>query len=233
VGRDVENDRGAAEELFALGYRSVPVVILPGRAPITGFNVAALSAAIGAVEGAPAAEPDVLWKSLDRVLAAVIAAAGQLRPTDLDVVIIPSRDRTMRELIHDVFYKALLWIDDRSHPEAGPAPDAAPAVTRRETRQKDDAARYREPAALAEYGRKVSARLHRRFCPNLGADYRRVIDTPEGRMTIAEAVGWLVSHSAHHLRQMYWVMEHRLRMKPAEPLALSTLPGVSLPGELW
>lgn len=205
----------------------MPVIVFPGHAPIHGFNAAALRGAVGAAESAPAIRPEALWNSLDRVTAAVVAAARQLRTADLDVTV-PKRDRTMRELIHDVFYKALFWIDDRS----GPDPMVS-VGSNDEAPQKEDAARYRDPAALARYGQKVCGRLHRRFCPNLGADYSRAIETPEGRMTVAEAVGWLASHSAHHLRQIYWVMEHNLSMKPAEPLALSTLPGVTLPDEVW
>jgi hypothetical protein len=220
----VENDSGAPEELRALGFRTVPVVVLSGRAPIPGFNAAVLGAAIGAADSAPAIQPEVLWKSLDRVLAAVIAAAGQLRPPDLDVTL-PRRDRTMRELIHDVFYKALFWVDDRA--------GSAPAETADGSRQREDARRYREPPALVEYGRKTAARLHHRCCPNLGADYGRVIDTPEGRMTVAQAVAWLASHSAHHLRQIYWVMEQQLGMTPKDAPALTTLPGVTLPDEVW
>jgi DinB superfamily len=153
------------------------------------------------------------------VLAAVIAAASHLRSADLDVSV-PDRDRTLRELIYDVFYKARFWVDDRDRPDGKMAPSA-------------DAARYRDPVALAACGREVHARLVRSVAPQSGADYDRIIDTPDGRMTIGEAVGWLASHSAHHLRQVYWMMEYRLGVRPADPLDVEKLPGVVLPAAVW
>lgn len=218
--------------MAALGIRSVPVVVLPGRPPILGFNPGVLGAAIGIAGGRPAESPDVLWRSFDGVLAGVIRATAQLRGADLDVAT-PNRDRTLRELVHDVFYKALLWTDDRSVPEGARAPHSAAAVAKDEARQKEEAARYRDGAALEAYGRAARARLRRCFSPESGTDYGRTIDTPEGPMTVAEAVAWLASHSAHHLRQIYWLMEHDLGISPADPLAPAALPGVTLPDSLW
>ena len=52
-------------------------------------------------------------------------------------------------------------------------------------------------------------------------------------MTLTDAVVWLANHSAHHLRQIYWVMEHDLGVRPDDPLDLTTLPGITLQEHLW
>ena len=57
--------------------------------------------------------------------------------------------------------------------------------------------------------------------------------TPDGPMTLGDTMTWIASHAGFHLRQLYWLMEHDLGIKPREPLDLATLPGVVLPAELW
>jgi uncharacterized damage-inducible protein DinB len=196
----------------------VPVVVLAGRPPILGFNAQVLTAAIGAAAPAEEASPAALWESLDRVLDAIIRAARRLPDADLDVRV-PNRDRTLGELIHDVFYKAILWGgQDRADKD--------------DAKQRADAARHRDAESLVRYAQAVRALLRACFAPESGADYGRVIDTPEGRMTVGGAVAWLAAHSAHHLRQIYRLMEDA-GVRPADPLDPATLPGVRLPESLW
>jgi uncharacterized damage-inducible protein DinB len=64
-------------------------------------------------------------------------------------------------------------------------------------------------------------------------DYDRVIETADGPMTLAEAVTWIADHSAHHLRQVYWLMEEHLGIKPADPLDVTSLRGITLQEHLW
>lgn len=222
----------------------MPVVALPGKPPIPGFNPRALTAAIGVTDRSTSQRPEALWDSLDRVLAGVVRAAAQLKDTDLGLRL-PDRDRDLHELIHDVFYKALVWAGgEAGPPAAGRAPGDVRAPRRAaihanavyakdEARQKEDAKRYPDVSSLLRYGEAARPVLQARFAPGPRVDYTPLIDTPEGRMTVAEAVGWLASHSAHHLRQIYWLMEHRLRITPDRPLSLAGLPGVILPESLW
>lgn len=251
MARDVENDPAAAQELAALGFLSVPVVALPGQPPIPGFNPRALAAAINVTDQSTSQSPEALWDSLEQVLAGVVRVTAQLRDADLGLML-PDRDRDLRELIHDVFYKARLWVredleverrahaqDERRFRQALRAREGAlisghtAVYAKDEARQKADAARYPDVSSLIGYGEASRPLLQARFSPGPGVDYTRLIDTPEGRMTIAEAVSWLVSHSAHHLRQIYWLMENRLRIMPDSPLDLGRLPGGTLPESLW
>jgi glutaredoxin len=50
--RNVDEDTRAYDELIALGFRAVPVTTIDGRA-VTGFDPAALRAALAAAGGAP------------------------------------------------------------------------------------------------------------------------------------------------------------------------------------
>ncbi len=203
-----------------MGFLTVPVVVLPGRPPIPGFNAGALGAAIGVGDRSTGPSVGAVLNGFDRLLAAILRAAAQLGNADL-ILKMPNRDRTLGELIHDVFYKALTWV-----PEDG-------GVSRRDAAtQKKDAARYPDMASLLRYGEASRATLRARFSPDRG-DYTRIVETPDGAMTLADAVTWLADHSAHHLRQIYWLMEHELGVRPEDPLDLATLPGITLQEQLW
>lgn len=59
-----------------------------------------------------------------------------------------------------------------------------------------------------------------------------VLETADGPMSAAVALPSLADHTAHHLRQMYWLME-RQGLSPREPLDPASLTGVSLQEQLW
>ena len=196
------------------------MVVLPGQPPIPGFNARALSAAIGIGERAPEQRLGTVMESFDRVLAALLGVMAQLGNADLTLHM-PNRERKLGELVHDVFYKALTWV-----PEDG-------RVARRDAAgQHRDAARYPDVASLRRSGEAARAVLRERFAPQRG-DADRLVETPDGSMTLTDAVVWLANHSAHHLRQIYWVMEHDLGVRPDDPLDLTTLPGITLQEHLW
>ena len=196
------------------------MVVLPGTPPIPGFNPRALSAAIGVGEKAPEQRLETVMESFDRVLAALLGAMAQLGNADLTLQM-PNRERKLGELVHDVFYKALTWV-----------PDDGRVARRDAAGQHQDAARYPDVASLRRYGEAARAVLRERFSPQRG-DGPRLVETPDGSMTLTDAVAWLAGHSAHHLRQIYWVMEHDLGVRPDDPLDLTTLPGITLQEHLW
>ncbi len=198
----------------------MPVVVLPGKPPIPGFNAKELGAAIGVGDGLARHSLGIVLDSFDRVLGAILKATTQLKSADLDLKM-PNRDRDLRGLIHDVFYKALTW-----------APESGPASQRNADSQKKEAARYPDVASLLRYGEATRVALRERFSPDK-RDYDRIIETADGLMTLGDAVTWLADHSAHHLRQIYWLMENKLGVRPEDPLDLATLPGITLQEQLW
>lgn len=204
-------------------------MVLPGRPPILGFNARELGAAIDVAVGATIDSPEVVFESFDRVLAATLAAAAQLdHALDLRM---PNRDRNLRELIHDVFCKALTW--SQHDGPAAHAPGHAGPSRPHDVDQKREAARYPDASALVEYGEVARVVMRNRFSPDRGVDYGRIVVTPDGPMTLGDTMAWIASHSAFHLRQLYWLMEHDLGIKPRAPLDLATLPGIVLPTDLW
>ena len=103
----------------------MPVVVLPGKPPIPGFNARALGAAIGVGERATGLSLGMVVESFDRVLAALLSVMAQLGDADLTLKM-PNRERKLGELVHDVFYKALTWV-----PEDGRAARRDPSASTR------------------------------------------------------------------------------------------------------
>lgn len=215
--RDVENDPGASAELADLGFRAVPVVVLPGRPPLAGFSDRELTAAIGAADRAAPPDLAIAVRNLDRLLEAVQHAARQLTNADLAIAT-PQRGRDMRELIHDVFFKALHWA-----PEAGSPTRAAG--------QRDAAARCIDVESLVQYAQDARTAAHRRFTFGV-ASVDTVLETADGGMPAATAAVWLGDHTAHHLRQIYWLMD-RHGITPRDRLDPAGLPGVFLQDAVW
>jgi hypothetical protein len=217
--RDVDNDPTAAQELADLGFLTVPVVVLPGKPALPGFNVKELGAAIGVADRSLRPSLGLVLENFDLVLGAVLATTAQLRDADLKLKM-PNRDRDLGGLIHDVFYKTVTWA-----PEIGrPSPRHAPS-------QKEEAARYPDVPSLLRYGEATRAALRERFSPD--RDYSSIVETADGPMPLADVVTWLADHSAHHLRQMYWLMENTLGISPEDPLDLTALPGITLQATMW
>ena len=215
--RDVENDPGASAELADLGFHAVPVVVLAGRPPLADFTERDLAAAIGLAGRAALPDLAIAVRNLNRLLGAVQRAARQLKNADLDIVT-PQRGRDMRELIHDVFFKALHWA-----PETGSPPRAAG--------QRDAAARCPDVECLVRSAENARTAVHRRFTAGVTSG-GTVLETADGGMPAATAAGWLGDHTAHHLRQIYWLMD-RHGVAPRDPLDPAGLPGVCLQDALW
>jgi len=84
--------------------------------------------------------------------------------------------------------------------------------------------------SLARYAERARAAVRRRF--SSGVENGDVVETADGPMPAAAAVAWLGDHTAHHLRQIYWLMERR-GITPRDPLDPASLTGVSLQEQLW
>lgn len=215
--RDVENDPRAAAELADLGFRAVPVVVLPGRPPLAGFSDRDLAAAISATDHAAPPDLAIAVRNLDLLLEAVQRAARQLTNADLDIAT-PQRGRDMRELIHDVFFKAMHFA-----PETGSPTRAAG--------QRDAAARCTDLESLVRYADDARTAAHRRFTSGV-ASGDTVLETADGGMSAATAAVWLGDHTAHHLCQIYWLMG-RHGITPRDRLDPDRLPGLFLQDALW
>jgi hypothetical protein len=199
-----------------LGLHAVPVIVLPGQRVLTHFSERDLAAAVGVADRATAPDLPTAVNNLDILLGAVLRAARQLGDADLDIKT-PQRGRDMRELIHDVFFKVFRWA-----PERGPATRAAG--------QREAAAGCTTVESLTRYAEPARAAVRRRFSSGLKTG--DVVGTADGPMPAAAAVAWLGDHTAHHLRQIYRLMECR-GITPRDPLDPASLTGVSLQKQLW
>ena len=53
-----------------------------------------------------------------------------------------------------------------------------------------------------------------------------------GEVTVVELLNIILSHSTHHLKQVYWFMETDLAVTPANPATAADLEGIFTPEAL-
>jgi hypothetical protein len=53
-----------------------------------------------------------------------------------------------------------------------------------------------------------------------------------GEVTVLELLNIILSHSTHHLKQVYWFMETELGISPANPATEDDLEGIFTPAQL-
>jgi uncharacterized damage-inducible protein DinB len=98
---------------------------------------------------------------------------------------------------------------------------------------------YNEKAALfdsmeevARFGEQCRDRVRRAGIDLTRADLDRPIDGYAGRTDGHELFHLVLSHTAHHLRQLY-AMLRMVGVEPADPLAAEDFRGISMPENLW
>ncbi len=98
---------------------------------------------------------------------------------------------------------------------------------------------YNEKAALfdtmedvARFGEQCRDRVRRAGVDLKRADLDREIDGYAGMTDGHELFHLVLSHTAHHLRQLYDMLG-RIGVQPAEPLAAEDFRGIPMPKNLW
>jgi hypothetical protein len=220
--RDVENDSAARAELAALGLRNVPVTVV-GSSVVSGFNPGELAQLFNLAPGAEKKVADArLFETLDRVLEAVIRAARQV-PHDALMWTTPDRDRPLKVFCYHI-------LADPNH-----VLDAIGSQTYDgsfKLTYGEDAAAFKNMAAVAEYGEKTRVRLKEASVRLTAAELGRPIEGYAGRTDGHELLHQLLSHSAHHLRQLY-AMLGTIGVAPKDPLTERDFHGIPMPEELW
>ena len=65
------------------------------------------------------------------------------------------------------------------------------------------------------------------------AAFDRVVPAHHGgEVTVVERLNIILSHSFHHLKQVYWFMETELGVKPEQPASADDLEGMVTPEAL-
>ena len=221
VERDVDRDRAAMDDLRALGLRSVPVTVV-GDTRIVGFRARELAEALGLALDPKPRDPAETIPLLDRLLVAVRRAVLQL-PEDRLEYSAPDRDRPMREFACHIFSAAQMTV-------RGISTGALPVL---DTAGQEVSGLWDQtPGRIAELGGRVIAELRTWAADQDPDPLRSPPKDAAGDKSGAELLDIIAGHTAHHLRQLYSVLES-FGIEPVDRLPDSELPPEYVLTILW
>lgn len=159
----------------------------------------------------------------DRILNATIRATLQLSPEQLQREV-AWRPETLRDtIVHILSFPELAWL---SHRTGSMTPEDMQACRER-------LAGVNQPAEIAAYGRGVISSITAFLNGKDDAALNRVVPAHYGgEVTVEELLNIILSHSTHHLKQVYWFMETTLGVAPANPATAADFEGIFTPEAL-
>jgi uncharacterized damage-inducible protein DinB len=163
-----------------------------------------------------------LFETLDKILAAVIRAARQV-PAEQMLWTTPDRDRPLKVFCYHILVDPIHVLDA----VASGKYDGNFKLTYAEKAEPFDSMEE-----VARFGDATRARLQQ-ASKHLGrADLERPVDGYAGKTDGDELFYLVLSHTAHHLRQLYEMLR-MIGVEPAAPLGPKEFEGISMPKELW
>ena len=90
-----------------------------------------------------------------------------------------------------------------------------------------------QPSEIAAYGRGVIGSITAFLKDKDDAALNRVVPAHYGgEVTVEELLNIILSHSTHHLKQVYWFMETTLGVAPDSPATTADFEGIFTPEAL-
>jgi DinB family protein len=200
----------------------VPVTVA-GSEAVSGFDRQGLTRLfhLAAEKEKPVAGP-WLFETLDKFLAAVIHAARQV-PPDQMMWTTPDRDRPFKVFCYHILVDPIHVLDAI----ASGTYDGNFKLTYGEK-----AAPYVSMEEVARFGEQCRDRLEQASKHLNRADLERPIDSYAGPTSGDELFYLVLSHTAHHLRQLYEMLR-MIGVEPSHPLGENEFAGIAMPKELW
>ncbi len=223
---DIASEPGAREFLEGRGVKSAPVTVVDNEI-IIGYYPRKLIATLQLdTQVDLTGRTGWLAEKYDKILNAAIRATLQLAPEQLQREV-SWRPETLRDtIVHILSFPELAWL---SHRTGSMSADDMQACRER-------LAGVNDPEAIAEYGggviRNVTEFLGNDDSDNLAAFDRVVPAHYGGEVTVVELLNIILSHSAHHLKQVYWFMETELGVAPVNPATAADMEGIFTPEAL-
>ncbi len=220
---DIASEPEAQTFLNSRGVKSAPVTVIDDEI-IIGYYPKKLIATLKLdTQVDLSGRTNWLAEKYDKILNATLRATRQLAPEQLQRPV-AWRPETLRDtIVHILSFPELAWL---SHRTGSMTADDMQACRER-------LAGVNDPAAIAEYGagviRSVTEFLN---SDNLTAFDRVVPAHYGGEVTVIELLNIILSHSAHHLKQVYWFMDTELGITPINPATAADLEGIFTPEAL-
>ena len=196
---DLATDQEAREYLDGRGIRSVPVTIVDDDEVIIGYYPRKLVPALSLnIKVDLSGKTNWLADKYDRILGATVRTARQLTDSQLKEQV-PWRPQSLRDLIlHVLSFPELAWL---SHEHGSMSTEDMRASNER---LKDIVT----VESIAAYGEGVRDHITEFLAKGDTAAFDRVVPAHYGgEVTVLELLNIILSHSTHHLKQIYWFVE--------------------------
>ncbi|MBI4525603.1 MAG: DinB family protein [Deltaproteobacteria bacterium] len=200
----------------------MPVTVV-GDEIISGFNRDALARLFNLSEEKQKRLAGLwLFETFDKILAAVVRAARQVPPEQL-MWHTPDRNRPLKLFCYHILADPKHVLDAISTQKY----DGAFKLTYAE-----ESERYRTMEEIAAFGNEIRARVSDASTKLSPEILGRTINGYAGIITGHELLHQVLSHTAHHLRQLYEMLR-MIGIQPIEPLEEEDFQGISMPKDLW
>ena len=212
------------EYLRSRSIKSVPVTIIDDDEVIIGYYPKKLIPALKLnVKVDLSSKTSWLAEKYEIVLNGAIRATQQLTDSQLQQEV-PWRPWSVRDcIVHIISFPELAWL---SHKQGSMTPDDM-AVSNE--RIKDVAS----VDTIREYAHRVMADIDDFLKSDNTTAFDRVVPAHYGgEVTVVELLNIILSHSTHHLKQMYWHMEEGLGIVPLNPVTEPETEGIVTPEAL-
>ena len=222
---DLLTDEVAREDLKARGVLSAPVTIIDGTEVIIGYYPKKLIPALG-LEDAPidlSGRTAWLADKYQRILGAAARATCELSEEQLAQPVQWRPEMLRDTLVHIV-----------SFPELAYTSSTRGSMSSEDMRAcKESLVHLNKPDDIAAYTAQVSEGITTFLNSGDTEGFDRVVPAHYGgEVTVLELLNIILSHSTHHLKQVYWFMDDQLGKPPQNPATDEDMEGIFTPAQL-
>ncbi|PKB63881.1 MAG: hypothetical protein BZY80_05005 [SAR202 cluster bacterium Io17-Chloro-G2] len=222
---DLATDAPSVEYLRNRGIKSVPVTIIDEDTVIIGYYPKKLVPALDLkVKVDLSSKTDWLAQKYDVILSATLRATQQLGDDQLKEQV-PWRPWSLRDVVlHIMSFPELAYL---SHKQGSMSSEDMAASNKRL------ATTVNSSQELHGYGEGVRKNIIEFLNSGNETAFDRVVPAHYGgEVTVVELLNIILSHSTHHLKQLYHHMETGLSITPNDPASEKDFDGIVTPTAL-
>ena len=222
---DLLTDEVAREDLKARGVLSAPVTIIDGTEIIIGYYPKKLIPALGLADAPIDLSGRTAWLAgkYRRILRAAARATCELSDEQLAQPV-----QWRPELLRDTLVHIV------SFPELAYTSRTRGSMSTEDMRAcKESLAHLTRPDDIAAYAEKVAEGIANFLDSGDTEGFDRVVPAHYGgEVTVLELLNIILSHSTHHLKQVYWFMDEHLGQPARSPATEGDMEGIFTPAQL-
>ena len=213
------------EDLRGRGIKALPVTIIDDKEVIIGYFPKKLIPAFKLdVKVDLSGKTEWLADKYERILSAAVRAAPQFTQEQLDTDV-PWRPWTVRKTVMHIM----------SFPEVAYLSHKVGSMSQEEMRASDERLKDIYTASeMIDYGNKVRTDIVAFLNSGDNDAYDREVPAHYGgEVTVLELLNIILSHSTHHMKQLYHYMQTDLGITPVEPGSEADFEGIQTPEALF